>query len=148
MVAPMAVVPEPPNGSKTSPPGDTPDTEAAQFEGARRLRGSADTDASPLPGMNASVTIIVDQRQDVLMVPAQAIQTEGFESVVEVLEDDGATQKVVVETGLSDGTNTEIIEGLEEGQTVIVPGRAATSVQPTSGEGFPQGGFRLGGEAQ
>jgi multidrug efflux pump subunit AcrA (membrane-fusion protein) len=92
--------------------------------------------------MNASVTIIEEQSQDVLVVPAQAIQTEGRDSVVEVQSENGTTTRVVVETGLSDGTSTEIVRGLEEGQTIIVPGRTA-AVQPEAdtglSEGFPEG---------
>ncbi len=129
-------------GDKASQRADAPDTGAIPFEGARQSAGITDTSATPLPGMNASLTVIVGQAQGVLTVPAQAIQTEGFQSVVEVLKDDGATEKVTVQTGVTDGTNTEITEGLEEGQTVIVPGRAATSVQAAADTGFPQGGFR------
>jgi HlyD family secretion protein len=91
--------------------------------------------------MNASVTIIVDQAQDVLMVPDGAIQTEGRNSVVEVQKDDGSTEKVIVQTGLTNGTNTEITQGLEEGQTVVIPTRAATtSAQATQAAGSQQGG--------
>ncbi len=85
------------------------------------------TVTNPTPGMNASVTIIIDQRQDVLTVPSTAIQREGRESFVEVQKEDGSTERVVVETGLSDSTNTEITSGLEEGQTVIIPSVTATS---------------------
>jgi HlyD family secretion protein len=87
--------------------------------------------------MNASVTIIIDQRQDVLIVSASAIQGEGRDSVVEIQNEDGSTTRQVVEKGLSDDTNTEITSGLEEGQTVIIPTVAAT----TSGQSQPaQGG--------
>ena len=118
----------------TPVPGGTPPA------GIGELPVGADTSAKPLPGMNASVTIIVDQAQDVLVVPAQAIQTEGFRSVVEVQKDDGSTEKVAVQTGLTDGTNTEITQGLEEGQTIVITGRTA-SAQATQTAGFPQGGF-------
>jgi multidrug efflux pump subunit AcrA (membrane-fusion protein) len=107
-------------------------------EALERFAARMETEDKPLPGMNASVTIIVDQAQDVLLVPAQAIQSEGFQSVVEVLNDDGSTEKVVVQTGLTDGMNTEITEGLEEGQTIIIPSRTVTaaSEQTTTGPGF------------
>ena len=58
------------------------------------------------------------------------------------MKDDGSTEKVVVQTGVSDGTNTEITEGLEEGQTVIVPSGTPISTQATTDTGFPQPGFR------
>jgi HlyD family secretion protein len=128
-------------GGGVLPQGDTPDTEAIPSETLEQFAGRFDTDAKPLPGMNASVTITVDQAQGVLLVPAQAIQTEGFRSVVEVLNDDGSTESVVVQTGLSDGLNTEITEGLEEGQTIIIPVRAATTTETTTGSEFQQRGF-------
>jgi HlyD family secretion protein len=96
--------------------------------------------------MSASVTIILDSVQNVLVVPESAVQTEGRDSVVEVQKDDGTTEKVVVQTGLSDGSNIEITDGLEEGQTVIIPTRAATSTTQTTQTGFPQGGFIISGE--
>jgi multidrug efflux pump subunit AcrA (membrane-fusion protein) len=120
----------------------TPTPEATPSAGASGSAGGADTSAKPLPGMNASVTIIVDQAQDVLMVPEGAVQSQGRNSVVEVQKDDGSTEKVIVQTGLSDGTNIEITQGLEEGQTVVIPSRVATtSAQATQAAGFQQGGF-------
>jgi len=129
-----------------APQAGAPDTGDIPAEALERFAARMETDAKPLPGMNASVTIIVDQAQDVLLVPAQAIQTEGFRSVVEVVNDDGSTESVVVQTGISDGMNTEITEGLEEGQTIIIPGRAATSVETTTGSEFQQRGFFQQGE--
>ena len=125
----------------------TPTAGATPPVGETGLPSAADTSAKPLPGMNASVTIVLDQAQNVLIVPESAIQTEGRDSVVEVQKDDGSTEKVVVQTGLSDGSNIEITQGLEEGQTVIIPTRAATTpAQSTQTAGFPQGGFGIIGE--
>jgi HlyD family secretion protein len=123
----------------------TPTPEATPPAGAGALAVGAATSAKPLPGMNASVTITVAQAQDVLTVSTQAIQTQGFRSVVEVQKDDGSTENVVVQTGLTDGTNTEITQGLEEGQTIVIPTRAATSAQATQTTGSQQGQFRIEG---
>ena len=129
-------------GSGSSEPTATPTPTATP---SAADSGSADASATPLPGMNASVTIILDQAQNVLVAPENAIQTEGPNSVVEVQKDDGSTEKVVVQTGLSDGSNIEITDGLEEGQTVIIPGRTTTtSTAATQTTGFPQGGFIIG----
>jgi HlyD family secretion protein len=105
--------------------------------------------AEPVPGMNASVTIIVDQAQDVLTVPASAIQRDGRDSVVTIQNDDGSTTRQIVTTGLTNGTNTEITDGLEEGQTVIVSTTASTtSTSQTSQTGQTNGFFggTAGGE--
>jgi HlyD family secretion protein len=128
-----------------SPEAATPGTGVVPFQGFRGSSATSETQSQPLPGMNASVTIVVDQAQDVLVVPTQAIQNQGFQSVVEVQKDDGSTENVVVQTGLSDGLNTEITEGLEEGQTIIVPVRTGTSAQATQTAGFPGGGIIITG---
>jgi multidrug efflux pump subunit AcrA (membrane-fusion protein) len=113
--------------------------------GATALSAGSDTEATPLPGMNATVTITVEQAPDVLVIPDSAVQSEGPSSVVEVRNNDGSTEKVVVQTGLSDGTNTEITSGLEEGQTVIIPGRTTTSAQTTTSTESQQGAFPIMG---
>jgi macrolide-specific efflux system membrane fusion protein len=116
-----------------SPSADVPDAEATAAD--------AETDAKPLPGMNVSVTITLDQAQDVLVVPASAVQTSGNETFVEVQMDDGSIQKVEVEAGLSDGTNTEIVRGFEEGQTVLLPSRSSTSASSAADQETPETGF-------
>jgi multidrug efflux pump subunit AcrA (membrane-fusion protein) len=97
--------------------------------------------------MNATVIITVQEVQNVLVVPDRAIQTQGGNSVVEVRKDDGSTETVVVQTGLSNGTNTEITSGLEQGQTVILPSRAVTTTSAqattTTSTGTQGGGFRF-----
>ncbi len=85
--------------------------------------------AQPVPGMNATVTIITAQSQNALIVPTAAIQRSGADSVVTIQNDDGSTERQTVQTGLSDGTNTEITDGLQEGQTVVIPGATTTSSQ-------------------
>jgi HlyD family secretion protein len=105
---------------------------------------SATPAATPVPGMNATVTIITAQSHNVLMVLTAAIQRTGANSVVTIQNDDGSTTQQLVETGLSDGTNTELTSGLQEGQTVIIPG--ATAVSSTSSQATPStGGNRFFG---
>lgn len=83
-------------------------------------------------GMSVSAAIVTDVRQDVIVVPSAAVKSEGADSYVETLdgispEEASATvasasapQRIQVQTGLSDDTSTEIIEGLSEGDQVIV----------------------------
>ena len=121
--------------------------------GAGRTRGlgqqgaAAAATGKPAPGMNATVTIVVDQRSNVTTVPAKAVQARGRESYVTVKNDDGTTQDVTVTTGLSDTTNTEITSGLTEGQTIEIPGKATTTstTQALPATGNTGGGFRFGG---
>ena len=71
-------------------------------------------------GMNASATIKVEDKQDILLLPSIALQERGDSVFVytEQAEDGTLSGEVEVETGLSDGTNVEIVNGLSEGDTV------------------------------
>jgi multidrug efflux pump subunit AcrA (membrane-fusion protein) len=70
------------------------------------------------PNMSVSANIILDSKSDVLLIPSSAIQTSNGVSTVKVMKDNQISE-VTVETGLSDTTQTEIISGLNEGDTVV-----------------------------
>ena len=97
------------------------------------------------PGMSASVTIISDVRQNVLLVPSSAVKTQNGTSYVEVLDNPGAAvtgvtgvtsaappRQITVTTGISDDTSTEIMSGLTEGQSIIVRTITGTSTTTTT----------------
>lgn len=71
------------------------------------------------PEMTASVTIFLDQRQDVLAVSAKAVQREQGKTVVYVSEG-GKAQPREIKVGWRDGPWIEVVSGLEEGETVLV----------------------------
>lgn len=71
-------------------------------------------------GMTADVKFITKQTSEVLYINNRAIIRENGVSYVKVKDDKGNISKVKVTTGFSDGVNVEIIDGLEEGQTVII----------------------------
>jgi HlyD family secretion protein len=78
-----------------------------------------DDDPAVKVGMTANLTIIVAQKSGVLLVPNSALLPSGSGRVVQVPGADGQITEVPVEIGLSDGTYTEIISGLNEGDTII-----------------------------
>jgi RND family efflux transporter MFP subunit len=66
------------------------------------------------------VTVILEKRDNVLWLPPQAIRN--FEGRRFVLVQDGEAQKRVdVKLGLKGEDRVEIMEGLQEGQTVVAP---------------------------
>lgn len=71
------------------------------------------------PGMGANLTIITRAAEGVLLVPKTAIRQAGRYQVVRVLNN-GAPQEVVVRTGLSNASEVEVVEGLSEGQVVLL----------------------------
>lgn len=83
------------------------------------------------PNMSVSANIIIDSKTDVLTIPTSAIQSNNGESTVKILKDNQVSQ-TVVETGISDSTNTEIISGLNEGDVVITSTSTTKSSSTTS----------------
>src|SRR5262245_7871469 len=80
------------------------------------LQGAPD---SVKPGMTASVSIVVDQRKNVLRVPVQAVVREKGKAVCFVKGARGAEKRELA-VGLSDDKYAEIKEGLSEGDEVIL----------------------------
>lgn len=72
------------------------------------------------PGMSAEVYIIVSQKDGVLRLPGYAtFDRDG--TVYARVERNGIVEEVKVGLGISDGEYSEVITGLSEGDTVIVP---------------------------
>jgi HlyD family secretion protein len=70
--------------------------------------------------MTASATVVIEEKENVLLVPNRAIRYEEGVEYVEVLDPSGGTEvrRVAIATGASDGTVTEVTAGLEEGEVV------------------------------
>ncbi|MFZ9857694.1 MAG: efflux RND transporter periplasmic adaptor subunit [Roseiflexaceae bacterium] len=78
-----------------------------------------DNDPRLLVGMTANLTIVTDQRENILIVPNSALLPKGTGRVVQVVGTDGQPQEVDVTIGISDGIVSEVLNGLEEGQIII-----------------------------
>lgn len=80
-------------------------------------------DTSPLKtGMSADVQLVLDDRKDVLTLPEGAVIYEEDKTFAEKVDASaqGGKQRVPVKTGLSDGIKTEIVEGLADGDKVVM----------------------------
>lgn len=79
-------------------------------------------DAQIRIGMNAEVVIVKEQAANVLMVPVDAIQFGADkESFVLVKGESENPQERPVITGITDGINIQIIEGLTENEVISIP---------------------------
>jgi len=78
-------------------------------------------------GLTVTIGLIVEQKTDVLLVPSAAITSEGGQRYVQVVSPAGATEKRAIKIGITDYTNTEVTEGLNEGETVIIPQSTRTT---------------------
>ena len=71
-------------------------------------------------GLTVTVNLVLEERNDVLLVPNGAITYQGGETYVQVLTD-GVIEPCSITTGISNCQYTEVINGLSEGNQVIVP---------------------------
>ncbi|MEK9143774.1 MAG: HlyD family efflux transporter periplasmic adaptor subunit [Patescibacteria group bacterium] len=97
--------------------------------------------------MSAQANIITDVKDNALLVPTAAIQNQGDQSTVRVMQK-GNAAPVNVEVGLSSSTQTEILSGISEGDTVVTSvsnGTASPSTSNQTRSVFGGGGFGGGG---
>ncbi|HEY3295106.1 MAG TPA: efflux RND transporter periplasmic adaptor subunit [bacterium] len=71
-------------------------------------------------GLTATAKVVVDQRDSVAIVDEMALSFKGDTVTVKVVKDTvkATTEDRVVKVGISDGIRTEIMEGLNGGETV------------------------------
>ena len=72
-----------------------------------------------LPNMGVDAEIIIDEKQEALLIPTPAVETNKNEKVTTVFKD-GKFQRAVIKTGISNNKFTEVVSGLEEGDTIQV----------------------------
>lgn len=73
-------------------------------------------------GMTADVDITVDQHANAIQVPSNAIRMQGPIATVDVLTSNNARATIQVETGLSNGTTTEIVRCVATNNQCLRPG--------------------------
>jgi len=71
-------------------------------------------------GMSATAEVVIERRDDVLLIPNRAIRGTLQNPMVIVLVD-GQEEEREITLGLTDGINTEVLTGLEEGEKVVIP---------------------------
>ncbi|MDY6892501.1 MAG: HlyD family efflux transporter periplasmic adaptor subunit [Chloroflexota bacterium] len=90
-------------------------------------------------GLTVTVSIIIDERSNVLLVPNAAITTQGRQTYVQVLSPDGTLEERAIQTGISDWQYTEVTDGLSEGEQVVLP--QGTTTTSTTQQQRPPGGL-------
>lgn len=94
-------------------------------------------------GMSLSAAIVNDTKQNVIRVPNSAVKSQGNASYVETLDSKGSVAQLPVQTGLSNDEYTEIISGLNEGDSFV--SRTITQSSTASTQQAPS---RFGGGGQ
>ncbi len=88
-------------------------------------------------GMTANVVFNVNEKDDILLIPSEAIQQtpDGQTYVLKGAgQPNSMPQTVVIQTGLTDGKQTEVTSGLQEGDKILIKTFTAGLVAaPTAG---------------
>jgi len=87
-------------------------------------------------GMSAAADIIINERSSVLLVPDRAIkQDRQGNPIVLVMVDEQIEARPVV-IGISDGFQTEIVGGLDEGEILVIELGAGSELEPAGRPGI------------
>ena len=79
------------------------------------------------PTMTARVSMHVGERKNVLVVPTLAIKDNKGQRFVQVMRD-GQPEPVKIKTGMSSEDKIEVVSGLKQGDTIVLP-QAATNTR-------------------
>ncbi len=111
-------------------------------EGERGMLSMTPEDFQLREGLTVTVSIIVEERSDVLLIPNGAIIGQGRETYVQVLKD-GVIEPRSITTGISNWQYTEVIDGLTEGEQIVIT--QTTTTAPTTPQQGGQMPFFPGG---
>jgi HlyD family secretion protein len=75
-------------------------------------------------GMFANVSLLVDEKQEVVLVPNAAVTQVGDQDVVFVVDGNTAQQRSVTIGATDSACCTEIVDGVSAGETVVIAGQA------------------------
>jgi HlyD family secretion protein len=116
-----------------------PVTSRNPFDDLRNFVGKIQLHSIPdrmKPGMSAEIEIVTGQRENVLMVPVQAVAHQGGREICYVAHED-ALERREIQVGQMNREVLEVTEGLREGEQVVLePSRidSATPVMDPQGE--------------
>jgi hypothetical protein len=82
-------------------------------------------------GLSVVVEIISQQKNNILIIPSKAITRQNQQYTVKVVSGD-STETRIVTTGMTDGSYTEITEGLTEGEQVQITTSSTSSTSSSS----------------
>lgn len=92
-------------------------------------------------GMSGSATVTLEKAENVIAVPIEAVQTKNNTKYVVVKQEDGTTENVTVETGISNDAYVEIKSGLVGGETIQMTVQTSTSNSKSYRSSEQMGGF-------
>jgi len=121
-----------PSASMSVPPNELPpmQTQMEPLEGTASVSQLRD-------GLTITISIMIEEKKDVILVPNRAIVRQGNDTIVQVLGKDGTVELHPVKVGSSNFQFTEVVEGLSEGEQVVIPQTSTQTSTTTRGAPVP-----------
>ena len=79
-------------------------------------------DRELLPGQFTNVTLLLDVREDAVVVPTKAVEIEKDGSYIFVLRNDNVVERRFIELGPETGNNVVVERGLLPGEQIVTEG--------------------------
>jgi multidrug efflux pump subunit AcrA (membrane-fusion protein) len=99
-------------------------------------------DSAIKPGMTATATVTTKNKTDILLVPSSAIRTLNNQSIVYIQMTDGNLRPVMITTGDTDSTNSEVTTGnLQVGDLLVTNPPSSTTALTSQRQGGLFGGL-------
>ncbi len=96
-------------------------TENGAIQFLIRASISKDNSAFLRAGYSANADIILDKKEKVLAIPESVLQFENERPFVEIETANKIFEKRYIKTGLSDGINIEVVDGVKKGDKLKLP---------------------------
>ena len=97
------------------------------------------------PEASSTRTVYLLDKEGALANEKSAVKVSGFAGLLGGGKEGPSLKAATIKTGISDGTYTEVLEGLNEGDVIIIgvnlPANAAAGARPTGGSPFGGGPF-------
>jgi len=86
-------------------------------------------------GMTANVYFVIESKKNVLLLPSEAVKSRDMSSYVltKGQQQNGTPAEKTITTGMSDGKQVEIVSGLIEGETILIPQFTSASGKVSTG---------------
>ncbi|SFI05293.1 HlyD family secretion protein [Planctomicrobium piriforme] len=103
--------------------GSWPNTDLREYQTEVKLTDEIDKVRKLRPGLTSQVEILVDNRPNVLQVPIQSVLTVADKQIVFVFNGN-AHERRFVKIGVANQSHIEIVEGVKEGERVVMNPRS------------------------
>jgi membrane fusion protein, multidrug efflux system len=118
----------------------TVDNQIDQTTGTVRLRATFDNqDGSLFPNQFVNARLLVQEKRGVVLLPSAAIQRSSNATFVYLIKSDSTVTARNITEGTTEGDDSEIVSGLNDGDTVVMTGADKLQEGSKVNAQFPQG---------